>query len=258
MAKPGFGVTYVEDQGFLSLKETLLTGAGWKDIDVSAYYNPDKKLSASLLDASVLAQNKVRLLLAIDELLAAKTTETREVADDNWDGSQDALFHGTAVFRKSQDPQRRAAALRMLANKNIFKGKGTGQTQLGLQAEVDFAWQQLAILRKAPHSDDVTTLGLEPLVAEIEQMTKQLAALLGHAEGGDIPDRGALRLNALRSCRQAFNAAQDNIDWYRTQPTTPTERRAQLDVLLASLHSLLERYPAAPASTAVNDAPKEA
>lgn len=248
----GQGFSYVPVEGFSSLARELEQGA-WGELDIRDFLE-DASPRRSPLEASRLQGMKLQLHESCQALIGVAALEGETLAlrlDREWDAIQRELDAELAVHAaRRRDPARQAAALR--CRKALLAGRGTAQTQLTLEKEVDWGRNQAALVSKAPLSDDFALLGLASLVSEIASKTEELAAALGMSKPeAPLATRSARVRELLLRCVRAANLVVDELEFFLDLSSLREPERQQVEALLAPLLQIAARY--APTKTDTGD-----
>lgn len=236
-----YGYSYVTDKGFSAFGRELDAGA-WKDVSIEKYDVEDRKPSSSLLSAPRVVTWKLRLLWAIrdlDDALGVSPDQLKQL-DDEWDASQRALHLYLASEAEHRDPERKAAAERLRGS--LLAGAGTEQTTYGFEEEIDFGYQQVARVKKAPLAADAEKVGLSAYVTRVEAATDALAKGIGREPGKKRAAPSKRLREALGVCSTAFNAVHEDLAFLIEHARAGKERE-HLEALQGPFIALLERYP---------------
>ncbi|TKD03203.1 hypothetical protein [Polyangium fumosum] len=239
MSEPSYA--HVPEEGFHGFAQELAQGE-WALVDSKDFEGGGQGPAKPLCEAPLQVAWKLRIGWTLAELGAARGgADAAKDVDGAWDGTQ-KKFGGLLLASHDKDPEKRAASARL--QKAFLLGAGSGQTKLRYQQEVDFGRTQVQLAKEAQHAADIHLLGLDGVIAEIEETTDALADAIGHGQGtGRRPSER--RRAALGACSTTFAAVADSIAWAIRCGTPGDQPRAQ--ALLESLHALAKRYPA-PAS----------
>lgn len=253
---PRLGYSYVPEEGFLSLLQTL-ESKEWGAIDVSAFLATGTALSP--LQATQQQGWKLRLwekIQSLSQQMSRTESKTALAVDSEWDQLQRQLDGETYVHVTRKDEEKRAAALRL--RDRLLLGGGTGQTRLSLEKEIDWGRQQIQLAKEEPFASDIVRLSLGDLFAEIATKTEELAATIGHGESEARQFRSLRIRGALVACQQSADAVTDEILYYSEHPNCTEEEKSNLQRLLAPLVRMAERYlplPEKPAPADVGTTP---
>ena len=236
-----YGYSYVTDKGFSAFARELDAGV-WQDVSIDKYDVDDRKPSASLLSAPRVVTWKLRLIWAIrdlDDALGVSPEKLKQL-DDEWDASQRALHLYLASEAEHRDPERKGAAERLRGS--LLAGAGTEQTTYGYEEEVDFGYQQIARVKKAPLEADASRVGLAAYVTRVEEATDALAKGIGREPGKKRAAPSKRLREAFGACSTAFNAVHEDVAFLIEHARAGKERE-HLEALQGPFVALLERYP---------------
>jgi hypothetical protein len=236
MATQRYGFSYVKTEGFIAFSERL-NASPWRELDITPYDSPDRRLSVPAAKLMTLELSKLLLKWAIDELALAEQPSTQDsdtIDRARWDPLQKQLAALISAAEKSQDPTETASASRLRAA--LLKGRGTQQTQLPIPQEVGYGYAQVRKARTKPLSDDVAHLKLTLLIDDIYSATQALDQAIGYTARSN-------QLESSRSrCVTVFNYSLTQLDLLL--PLVNEEaQRSSLQALRDSLQKLIDDYP---------------
>jgi hypothetical protein len=245
------GYSRVEDMAFIGFQNKLSEGA-WAQVssvvlvDRSAGADPNAMITA-LMQAPTLVTVKALMLHSVGQLVQALDSKASsvEAVDAAWDSAQRRFSYALAEKGESLVPQEREAAHRL--RQHLLLGRGTAQTTLPPQKEVDFGHTQFLTAQEPQNKADLQLLGLEGRVAELQDLTLQLErAVQEQQQGAHALSRAQRRSFAKAQCVEAFNLAHTTLQEYLNLKPTGLLKE-QLEQLLAPLQALLSAHPAAKA-----------
>jgi hypothetical protein len=247
MARQGYGFSYVQSEGFTSFSEKLNVSP-WRDLDITPYDTPARKLSNGILALSTPVLLKLMMKWALDDLrtaeLPTETLNADTVDRTRWDPPQKQLNKEIAAAESRPDPEDKAAATRLRAA--LLKGRGTQQTQLPIPQEVRFGYAQVLKARSDTLSKDVARFNLTNLIDEIYKATQALDQASGYTE------RNKRQTEGLSRCVSTFNWVVGTLDLLL--PSANEQERTLLQTMRDPLQKLLDDYPA-PTDTSDEDPP---
>jgi hypothetical protein len=239
----GKGYASVADRSFVAVGSDLDEGE-WGAIGTKKYDKASPEDATALLGAPQDVVWKLRLRWGIAGIVEALGIKPAKDLDGPWDACQRRLFHQIGIGVDHDAPAVRAAADRLRIG--LLLGDGTGQTQLGLDEEVDFGRNQLTLTAPGgPLAADAKLLELGDTLKKVGETTEALAKALGRSAGGKRAGRPSTKIReAVAACAASFNAVHESIDWFLDRLPAGGERERLL-ALKAPLEALLARVPSA-------------
>lgn len=203
------GYSAVPNTGFVGFNRALDEGA-WGLISTKGWDGKKKDGDGSLLDVAHGVALKLELRGAIGALIEALGAGNLGELDEDWDSTQRRLSFRVAEGRNAKDRSVRAAADR-LAGCLLVNG-GTLQTNLDFDAEVDFGWTQVDLVKNDPRvAADVKKVKLQDVMDDVQSSTNALAEALGRFKGKKRKSRSAKLKEAAQGCVTAFNSVHQSL-----------------------------------------------
>jgi hypothetical protein len=196
------------EAAFLTLLGALQQGE-W-----GAVQAPAAPAAADVLSLGVLALCKVNLLRALTALrsvLHPRPEDAPALFDQSWDHVQRLWANTVEGLELSADPQARADGALLRAA--TLKGKGTAQTSMRYEAEVQWGFAQVQKADEPPIRAAIDRHNLQDHIDQIADTTSALADAIGWStQAGKRLSPSDLRRNTMRRCAQTCSHTDQTLD----------------------------------------------
>lgn len=192
---------------FLTLLGALRQGE-WGEIQV-----PDTRAPFDALTLGAVALCKLDLLqtlTAMRSVFHPRPEDAPSLCDQSWDRVQRLWESVVAGLELSADPQARADGALLRAA--TLKGRGTAQTAMRYEAEVQWGFAQVQKADEPPIREAIDRHNLQDHIDQIESSTAVLAEAIGWStQTGKRLSPYGLRRDALRRCAYACTYADQTL-----------------------------------------------